>query len=113
MPPLSPVPGCTRGEVWSESTATRRTGDHRTQAVRSGCGRAARLVLGLRAAVLVHEGLVHAEEGLLLGLGQPLAVEDGLDDVAVALTGVEDAGPHVEGLGRDRQSLGDLLEDLR
>src|SRR5215210_4030338 len=113
MPPLSPTPGCTRGEVWNESTATRRTGANRTQRALSGCGRAPGPVLAVGPGVLVHEGLVHAEEGLLLGLGDALAAEDGLHHVAVPLPGVEDPGPHVERLGRDGQRLGDLLEDLR
>src|SRR5215211_5880556 len=112
MPPLSPLPGCTRGEVWSESTATRRTGDHRTQALRSRCGRPVLLVRALGAGVLVHEGLVHAEEGLLLGLGQALAAEDGVHNVTVALSGVEETRPGVQRLRRDGERLGDLLEDL-
>src|SRR5215203_4013413 len=101
MPPLSPTPGCTRGEVWSESTATRCTGDHRTQAGDSGRRRPPGLVLALGPAVLVHEGLVHPEQRLLLRLGEALAAEDGLHHVALAFAGVEDPGPHVQRLGRD------------
>jgi hypothetical protein len=62
--------------------------------------------------VLPAEAVVDLEQHLLLALGQALVGEQGVDHEAVALALLEDAGLHVQRLGRDAQRLGDLLQDL-
>ena len=64
-----------------------------------------------RVLVLVPERRVDPDQGLLLLLGE-LRVPADLAHQIGALALLEDAGPHVEGLGRDLQGPGDLLEDL-
>ena len=68
--------------------------------------------LGL-VLVLVAEGEVDAHQRLLLLLGQVVVGEDVAGQVGVAVRRLEDPGLHVEGLRRDPEGLGDLLEDLR
>jgi hypothetical protein len=63
--------------------------------------------------VLVAKREVDAHERLFLVLGEMRLVEDVPGQVGLAMTGLEDARLDVEGLGRDPQRLGDLLEDLR
>src|SRR5688500_18132964 len=106
MPPLSPVPGWARGDVWKERTASRRT---TSQTLPSGSGfPRSRIVPGR----LADEGLVDAQQGLLLLLGEQRVAQDGHGHVLGALPLLQDAGPDVERLGRDAQRLGDLLEDV-
>ena len=59
------------------------------------------------------EGQVDPHEGLALLLGEVAVGEDVPGQVGVAVGPLEDARLDVEGLGRDAQRLGDLLEDLR
>src|SRR3954463_15284568 len=74
MPPLSPTPGWTSGDVWKERTASRRTtGQTLPKPRRFPLGRVrprARLRRGLVGLLLGDEGLVDPHEGLLLLLGE-------------------------------------------
>src|SRR3954451_5910002 len=101
MPPLSPMPGWTRGDVCSERTASERT--------RSGTlpgelcfpfGDARGLVL-CGVPVLMTEGLVDPDEGLLLVLVDVRIAADLGDEVGARVPCVEDPGPDVQRLGRD------------
>src|SRR5688500_6989277 len=67
---------------------------------------------GAGGVVLLAEGVVDLQQHLLLPLGDPPVAEDGGRKLVVAAV-LEDASPHVEGLGRDAQTLRDLLQDLR
>src|SRR5437764_3907237 len=74
-----------------------------------------RLALGHaheRALVLVPKGLVHGDEVLLLAFGDRGVPQDDRGQIGLARALFEDAGPDVEGLGRDPERLGDLLEYL-
>ena len=66
----------------------------------------------LLVLVLAAEGEVDAHQRLLLLLADGLVGHDGPGQVGRAVGRLEDAGLHVERLGRDAQRLGDLLEDL-
>src|SRR5690606_7862302 len=108
MPPLSPAPGWASGEVCIESIASRCMVGGTLSGAFGGTPGAVRHV-----AVLPTERVVDAHEGLLLVLGQVRVAEDLADEVGGARPLLEDPGPDVEGLGRDLQGPGDLLEDLR
>jgi methyltransferase of ATP-grasp peptide maturase system len=66
----------------------------------------------LAARSLPPERLVDVEQHLLLPLGQVRGGDDGVGQGA-AFALLEDPGLDVQGLGRDPQTLGDLLQDLR
>ncbi len=55
---------------------------------------------------------IDADQGLLLILAQGLISQDQAAQVRRAIRRFEDAGLHIERLGRNPQSLGDLLQDL-
>src|SRR3712207_5295248 len=99
MPPLSPAPGWTRGDVCMESMASRR--------MVGGT-----LPRSVAVAVLATERVVDADQRLLLVLVQVRVAEDLTDQVGGAGALLEDAGPDVQRLRRDLQGAGDLLEDL-
>src|SRR5207302_4220129 len=110
MPPPSPSPGWARGDVCRERTARLRT---TAETLPVGELFLSRRRDRQRPLVLVAEGLVDRDQRLLLRFGDLGVAQDLPDEVLVALALLEDAGPHVERLGRDPESLGDLLEDLR
>src|SRR3954454_2180139 len=109
MPPLSPDPGWTSGDVWSESTATLRT-EIKTLPSRSTfreCGRCWSVPGG-------DEALVHVEQRLALLSGQILVGGDRLANTDARLVvRRQETGAFVQRLGADLQGSGDLLEDLR
>src|SRR3990170_3533390 len=100
IPPPSPTPGCATGDVCMERTARLRTG--MTGILGAGLSRLGRAL----------ERTVDLDQNLLLALGDRGVGQDVAHDVGVAVAGLEDPGPHVEGLGRDAQRPGDGLEDL-
>src|SRR3954447_7083631 len=128
MPPPSPEPGRASGDVCRERTASERTavdkpnelGQVSRTRLRPGgrclfaldgrwrlrrlVGRVAELG-ALQALVLVLERDVHLDERLLLGLGDRGIAQDLTDEVVVAFALLEDAGTHVQRLGRDAQRL--------
>ncbi len=59
------------------------------------------------------EGQIDPHQRLLLLFGQIAVAEDVAAEIGVSIGLLEDAGLDVEGLGRDTQRLGDLLENLR
>ena len=67
---------------------------------------------GRRLLRLLAEGLVDLDQHLLLPLGQLRVGEQGRPDTGVARAVLENACLHVKRLGRDAQSLGDLLQDV-
>src|SRR4029078_351864 len=82
-PPLSPEPGCSSGEVWSERTATR-------------CTARSKLAVGRQ------EALVDVEERLALLRPQLLVVGDGVAHAAARCAlRVEQSGPLVQRLRAD------------
>src|SRR5438445_1553533 len=112
MPPLSPDPGWTRGDVWSERMArVRKRGA--TLPVGPAYGRGSSMVGADRdVVVVVLERLVDLDQRLLLSFGDAGVAQYLADQVVLASALFEDASSHVEGLGGDAQRLGDLLEDL-
>src|SRR3712207_5768626 len=99
MPPLSPAPGWTRGDVCIESMASRR--------MVGGT-----LPRSVAVAVLAPERAVDAHQRLLLVLVQVRVAQDLADEVGGAGALLQDPGPDVQRLRRDLQRPGDLLEDL-
>src|SRR4051812_38921346 len=117
MPPLSPTPGWTSGDVCRERTASERT-RCRTLAgeFRFPFGHLHRFLGRFGpgdVAVLVPEGLVDPDQGLLLVLVDERITPDLRHEIRLPVAGIEDAGPDVERLGRDLEGPGQLLEDLR
>src|SRR3954471_21811885 len=102
MPPLSPMPGWTSGDVCSERTASERT---RVGTLAGGfCfpfgrGNGFRHFVCRSVTVLVAEGFVDLDEGLLLVLVDVGVWPDLSDEGDGAVASLEDAGPHVQGLG--------------
>src|SRR3954471_1994801 len=101
MPPLSPMPGWTSGDVCNERTASERTRVG-TLAGRFcfpfGHGNGFGHFVCRSVAVLVAEGFVDLDEGLLLVLVDVGVAPDLADEVGAAVACLEDAGPHVQRL---------------
>src|SRR5689334_10584521 len=91
------------GDRWFSMRLRWRT---RCDGSEAGCVRPGR-------PALASERLVDLDEHLLLALAQAGVGQNCGDDLGVAVVSLEDAGPHVELLGRDPQTLGDLLQDVR
>src|SRR5688572_23259620 len=64
------------------------------------------------ALVLVPEGEVHLDEGLLLVLVDVGIAEDLAHEVVLGVALLEDSRPDVQRFRLDPERLGDLLEDL-
>ena len=120
--PCRPPRPCRRPRLFRRPWPCRRPRRRVPLDVGRGRGRAGRLLAtlrttveigGLTGLVLVPEGEVDPDEGLLLVLGQVGVGQDLPTDVGLTGARFEDPGLDVEGLGRDPQALGDLLEDLR
>src|SRR5881275_426488 len=73
MPPLSPTPGWTSGDVWKERTASRRTTG---QTLPSGSGFPLVDLTCAARPLLGHERLVDPHQCLFLLLGELSVVED-------------------------------------
>src|SRR5262249_59603416 len=106
MPPPSPVPGWASGDVCSESIATLE-GDIRRLI----------LVTALLALLRAAHGAVEVDQHLLLTVVEVGRRADGVLQIArwrqvLGVPRVEDPGPDVEALGRDREAARDLLEDV-
>src|SRR5688500_3684421 len=111
MPPPSPAPGCTRGDVWSEIRATRCT---RTETL-VRCSTFPDSSLHSERSELVgllgDETLVHVEQGVLLLGREGVVTSDRFPHARgrlVARIG-EQTGPHVQRLDADLQRVGQLL----
>src|SRR5689334_16927303 len=106
MPPPSPVPGWASGDVCNESIAT-RLGDIRRTI----------LVTGLHLFSRAPQGAVEVDEDLLLAVVEVGSGPDRVLEIrgrrAVVVTGIEDARPDVQRLGREREAPGDLRADGR
>src|SRR5579864_1375229 len=102
MPPPSPVPGCARGEVCIDRTASLRISlEPNGPARRRYEAPALRGAAALRLAVvvdtvLVEEREVDADQHLPLLLQQVRIGEDVPHEAALLAAGLEDAGAHVE-----------------
>src|SRR6478735_359239 len=94
IPPLSPDPGCSSGDVWRERTATR-------------CTARSKLAVGRQ------EALVDVEQRLALLRLQLRVVGDGVTHAATrGALRVEQSGPLVQRLRADLQRRGELAEDV-
>src|SRR5579875_257808 len=108
MPPPSPVPGWASGDVCRERTARARTGVTlpTVAGVAPRLRRAPAAAVGVAVAVLAAEGGHDVDEAALLVVGEGAVGEDGVDQVAFVEALLQDARPHVEGLGGDAEGLG-------